>query len=94
MLVGNEKKRGHLDPRVFTKKACKSSNFFIWVYLSVNILSEIDFLLQKSRGPPSPLIGDMSPKKFFLRPPFGFHLQGLLTSMYYSHVFNVFFKNP
>ena len=28
-----KRKGGHLYPRVYTKKACKSSNFFIWVYL-------------------------------------------------------------
>ena len=29
-----KRKGGHLDPRVYTIKAYKSSNFFIWVYLS------------------------------------------------------------
>ena len=29
-----KKKGGDLDPRVYTKKAGISSNFFIWVYVS------------------------------------------------------------
>ena len=33
-----KRKGGHLDPLVYTKKACKSSNFFIWVYLSGSLL--------------------------------------------------------